>query len=206
MVPGLAKRITGAALSATIALAAAADTGTGEDAPGAGLHWKQLQDNLVSVDSSDAGRTADYYGFTRTIQAAETTGPIVIFICHVSSEDYQSLNAGIQLDPQNTYGDNPERTPRILTLSGILTIDGKKQSERFRYHPASSKIVPFDRKVARRLYNAAVTGSDVSIKVQGKTYDLEIPAKNDVFVSFAKICPVTNGGTFDRSIFDGVGG
>lgn len=206
MVPRLAKLITGAALTAAVALGAAADTGTSEDALSVGLHWKQLQDNLISVDSTDAGRAADYYGFTRTIQAAETTGPIVIFICHVSSEDYESLNAGIQLDPHNTYGDNPERTPRILTLSGVLTIDGKKQSERFRYHPASSKIVPFDRKVARRLYNAAVSGSDVSIKVQGKTYDLEIPAKNDVFVSFAKICPVTNGGTFDRSIFDGVEG
>ena len=180
--------------------AAAAETQSQTDE----LRWEQKPDTLTTVDSSDAGTAADFYGFSRIIEAAGTTGPIIIFICHVNSNGYQSLNAGIQLDPKSTYGEKPERTPRILTLTGVLTIDGKKQNERFRYHPASSKIVPFDRKVARRLYNAAVTNSEMSIKVQGKTYDLEIPAKNSVFTSFAKTCPVTNGGTFDYSIFDAV--
>lgn len=180
--------------------AAAAETQSQTDE----LRGEQKPDTLTTVDSSDAGTAADFYGFSRIIEAAGTTGPIIIFICHVNSNGYESLNAGIQLDPKSTYGEKPERTPRILTLTGVLTIDGKKQNERFRYHPASSKIVPFDRKVARRLYNAAVTNSEISIKVQGKTYDLEIPAKNSVFTSFAKTCPVTNGGTFDYSIFDAV--
>jgi hypothetical protein len=200
------KVIAGAALSMALALSAGADTAQDQDIQSTDLRWEQLRDQYTEVDSSDAGRSADFFGFSRTIQTAGTTGPLIVFLCHVSSEEYESLNVAIQLDPHSTYGENPERAPRILTLSGILTVDGKKQSERFRYHPASSKIVPFDRKVAKRLYNAAVTGADVSIKVQGKTHNLEIPAKNDVFVSFAKICPVTNGGTFDRSIFDGAEG
>ena len=200
------KVIAGAALSMALALSAGADIAQDQDIQSTDLRWEQLRDQYTEVDSSDAGREADFFGFSRTIQTAGTTGPLIVFLCHVSSEEYESLNVAIQLDPHSTYGENPERAPRILTLSGILTVDGKKQSERFRYHPASSKIVPFDRKVAKRLYNAAVTGADVSIKVQGKTHDLEIPAKNDVFVSFAKICPVTNGGTFDRSIFDGADG
>lgn len=200
------KVIAGAALSMALALSAGADTAQDQDIQSTDLRWEQLRDQYTEVDSSDAGREADFFGFSRTIQTAGTTGPLIVFLCHVSSEEYESLNVAIQLDPHSTYGENPERAPRILTLSGILTVDGKRQSERFRYHPASSKIVPFDRKVAKRLYNAAVTGADVSIKVQGKTHVLEIPAKNDVFVSFAKICPVTNGGTFDRSIFDGAEG
>jgi hypothetical protein len=201
--PEAFKLIMGAALAMSVALGAGADIAHGENAQSTDLHWEQLPDQFTWVDSSDAGKEADFFGFSRTIQTAGTTGPLVVFLCHVSSEDYESLNVAIQLDPHSTYGENPERAPRILTLTGVLTVDGKKQSERFRYHPASSKIVPFDRTVSKRLYNAAVTGADVSIKVQGKTHDLEIPAKNDVFVSFAKVCPVTNGGTFDRSIFDG---
>lgn len=192
-----------AALATTSgALGAAAEARPGTDPQSDGLRWEQKPDTFTTVDGSDAGTATDFYGFSRIMQTAGTTGPIVIFICHVNSNGYESLNAGIQLDPNSTYGEKPERTPRILTLTGVLTIDGKTQSERFRYHPASSKIVPFDRKVARRLYNAAVTNSDVSIKVQGKTYDLEIPAKNNVFKSFAKTCPVTNGGKFDYSIFE----
>ena len=204
--PKVLKVIAGAALATVLAFGAGADTAQGEDAQPTELRWEQLRDQFSKIDSSDAGSEADFFGFSRTIQTAGTSGPLIVFLCHVSSEEYESLNVAIQLDPHSTYGENPERAPRILTLSGILTVDGKKQSERFRYHPASSKIVPFDRKVSKRLYNAAVTGADVSIKVQGKTHHLEIPAKNDVFVSFAKICPVTNGGTFDRTIFDGAEG
>jgi len=168
----------------------------------AALRWEQLRDRIEVVDSSDPGSAADFYGFSRMIQTAGTTGPVILFICHVNSNGYESLNAGIQLDPNSTYGEKPERTPRILTLTGVLTVDGKTKSERFRYHPASSKIVPFDKTVARRLYNAAVTGAEVSIKVKGVTYNLEIPQKDDAFTSFVKSCPVTNGGKFDRSIFD----
>lgn len=170
------------------------------------LRWKQLQDRFITADGADAGTAADFYGFSRILEVSGASGPILILSCHVNTEGFEALNAGIQLDPANTYGDKPERTPRILTASGVLTIDGKTQSERFRYHPASSKIVPFDRAVARRLYNAAVTGADVKLKFQGTTYDVDIPAKDKTLVSFAKICPVTNGGTFDHSIFDGIEG
>lgn len=165
------------------------------------LRWKQLPDRFITADGTDAGTAADFYGFSRILEVSGTSGPVLILSCHVNTEGFEALNAGIQLDPANTYGDKPERTPRILTASGVLTIDGETQSERFRYHPASSKIVPFDRAVARRLYNAAVTGADMKLKFQGTTYAIDIPAKDKTLVSFAKVCPVTNGGTFDRSIF-----
>lgn len=189
-------------LSAAAPLPAFADNTPSEPETVTGLRWEQDPDNIWIVDGSDAGFSADLYGYSRIIKSAGTTGPIIIFNCYVDSKKYETLNTGIQLDPNSTYADNPERTPRILTLTGVLTIDGKTKNERFRYHPASSKIVPFDKAVARRIYNAAVTGAETSIKVQGKLYNLEMPATDKTFVSFAKNCPTTNGGKFDYTIFE----
>lgn len=128
-----------AALAATSgALGAAAEARPGTDPQSDGLRWEQKPDTFTTVDGSDAGTATDFYGFSRIMEAAGTTGPIVIFICHVNSNGYESLNAGIQLDPNSTYGEKPERTPRILTLTGVLTIDGKRKASgsAITLHPA----------------------------------------------------------------------
>lgn len=167
-------------------------------------HWLKDPDRIWTVDGSDAGSDSDFLSFSRIIRSSTTTGPVIIFNCQVNSRGTQTLGFGFQLDPENNYMDDPDRSPRILTASGILTIDGKRKAERFRYHPDSSKIVPFDRSVGRRMFNAVVKGSEIQLKFQNTTYALTVPPTDSIFTSFAKVCPVTNGGNFDMTIFDRV--
>lgn len=180
-------------------------TALAEDvAPASELAWEQEQDRIWTVDGSDAGKKADFYNFVRIITSSGGNGPIVQLGCRASSRGDNALSAGIQLDPNNAYDEHPKRNLRLLSMSGVLTIGDERTSERFQYHPDSSKLIPFNRSVPRRLFNAVVLGDTVTLKARNKTYNLEIPGKDPVFKAFAKICPVTNGGKFDQSIFDRV--
>jgi hypothetical protein len=171
----------------------------------AALAWVQDPDSIIRVDGSDAGTSANFYSFSRLIHSSGGPGPILIFNCQAMSTGQHSLNAAVQLDPDNAYEENPSERLHLLNVSVTLTIGGSKKSERFKYHPASSKIIPHNKAVAKQLYNAVVQGSDVSLKVKGKTYDLAFPGKDPVFVSFAKTCPTTNGGKFDPAIVEQAG-
>lgn len=188
-------RIVGAVIGAVIAL-------QGQAAHADALQWVQDPDSIIRVDSSDAGNATNFYSFSRIIRSSGGSGAVLMLNCQAMSTGQHSLNAAIQLDPANTYEENPSEHLHLLSVSVALTVDGKKKAERFKYHPASSKIVPYDKAVAKRLFNAIVTGAPVSLKVKGKTYDLELPGKDETFVAFAKTCPTTNGGNFDRSIFE----
>lgn len=169
------------------------------------LAWIQDPDSIIRVDDSDAGNAANFYSFSRLIHSSGGSGPVLIFNCQAMSTGQHSLNAAIQLDPDNTYSENPSERLHLLNVSVTLTIDGSKKSDKFKYHPASSKIIPHDKAIAKKLYNAVVQGSDVSMKVKGKTYDLALPGKDSVFVSFAKTCPTTNGGKFNPAIIEQAG-
>lgn len=188
------------AIIITLVLAGAAQA----ESP-APLAWVQDPDSIIRVDDSDAGKSANFYSFSRLIHSSGGSGPILIFNCQAMSTGQHSLNAAVQLDPDNTYEENPSERLHLLNVSVTLTIDGSRKSERFKYHPASSKIIPYNKAVAKQLYNAVVQGSDVRLKVKGKTYDLALPGKDAVFVSFAKTCPTTNGGKFDPSVVEQAG-
>lgn len=164
--------------------------------------WSQDRDTIIRVDSSDPGTKTNFYSFSRIIRTSGGTGPALLLNCQAMSTGAHSLNAAIMLEPANTYEQAPSEHLRLLSLSGTLTIGGHQQKERFKYHPQSTKIIAYDKAVSIRLYNAAITGADVQLKVKGKTYDLEFPEKNQVFIDFAKTCPMTNGGNFDSSIFE----
>ena len=193
----MARRIAGVLAAAIFAQAVAAETDTAD-----ALSWSQDPDSIIRVDSSDAGTATNFYSFSRIIRTSGGTGPVLMLNCQAMSTGSNSLNAAILLDPANTYEQNPSERLHLLSLTGTLTINGQQQKERFKYHPESSKIIPYDKAVSKRLFNAVVTGASVQLKVKGKTYDLEIPGKDQVFVAFAKTCPMTNGGTFDSAIFE----
>lgn len=176
--------------------------GTAVSEPDQSRHWVQDPDKIVSVDSSDAGKDANFYSFSRIIRTSGGPQPTVLLTCQAMSTGHNSMNFAIQLDPANTYESDPSERLRLLSLSGTLIINGEGKPERFKYHPASSKVIPFDKSAARRLFNAVVKGSEVHLKIKGDTFDLALPGKGPAFVSFAKTCPITNGGTFDQSIFD----
>lgn len=171
----------------------------------ASLAWVQAPDSIIRVDDSDAGNAANFHSFSRLIHSSGGSGPVLIFNCQAMSTGQHSLNAAIQLDPDNVYEENPSERLHLLNVSVTLTIDGSKKSERFKYHPASSKIIPHNKTVAKQLFNAVVESSEVKVKVKGKAYDLVLPGKDAVFVSFAKTCPTTNGGKFDPTLVEKAG-
>jgi hypothetical protein len=171
-----------------------------------GLHWVMERDQLWSVDSSDAGGAPNFFSFVRIITVSGGEGPILQLSCQATSRGDQMLQAGIKLDPENTYEQAPKEHLRLLEMSGKLTVGSDRKSERFQYHPDSSKITPRNRTVPKRLFNAVVRGDPVQLKVRNKTYDLAVPGVDPVFTMFAKTCPVTNGGTFDESIFENAKG
>ena len=166
------------------------------------LHWVQERDQLWSVDSSDAGEAPNFFSFIRVISSSGGDGPVLQLGCQATSTGNHTLQAGFKLDPENTYEQAPKTRLRLLSMSGILTIGEDRKSERFQYHPDSSKITPFNRAVPKRLFNAVVRGDPVQLKVQNQTYDLELPGTDETFTRFAQTCPMTNGGKFDQSVFD----
>lgn len=191
---GLTGILAGAALLAQAAMAETVSSGT--------LSWTRDRDSLIRVDDSDPGNATNFYSYSRTIRSSGGSGPVLILNCQAMSTGKHSLNAAIQLDPANTYEEDPSERLRLLSVTVALTVDGQKKFEKFQYHPESSKIVPFSNAVSKRLYNAAVSGVPVMLKVKGKTYDLALPGKDKTFTAFAKACPTTNGGKFDPSVFD----
>lgn len=179
-----------------------AQAAIGESDSSETLSWTRDRDSLIRVDNSDPGNATNFYSYSRTIRSAGGSGPVLMLNCQAMSTGKHSLNAAIQLDPANTYEEDPSEHLRLLSVTVALTIDGQKKFEKFQYHPESSKIVPFNNAVSKRLYNAAVSGAPVTLKVKGKTYDLALPGRDKTFTAFAKACPTTNGGKFDPSVFD----
>jgi len=166
------------------------------------LSWVQERDQLWSVDSSDAGNAPNFFSYILIITSSGGDGPQLQFSCQATNRGDKSLQIGFKLDPQNTYEQAPKQRLRFLEMSGILTIGDDRKSERFQYHPDSSKITPYNRSVPKRLFNAVVRGDAVQLKVQNNTYNIALPGTDEAFSRFAKKCPVINGGKFDQSIFD----
>lgn len=164
--------------------------------------WTQEQDQLIQVDSSDAGKDPNFKSLVRIIKAEGGDYPTIQLSCQITTSGYKALNFSIQLDPENTYEENADRSPRFHHISGIMEVRGEKFPERYAFHAKSTKLIPLNREVPSRIYNSVVRGDKVQLKVKGKERDLALPEKNDVFVDFAKFCPVTNGGKFDVSVFE----
>lgn len=164
--------------------------------------WTQEQDQLVLVDSSDAGNDPNFKSLIRIIKAEGGDYPTIQLSCQMTTSGYKALNFSVQLDPENTYETDTDRSPRFHHVSGIMEIQGRKYPERYAFHAKSTKLIPLSREVPSRIFNSVVRGDEVQLKVQGEKRDLALPEKNDVFIAFAKFCPVTNGGKFDPSAFE----
>tara|TARA_R110002126_G_scaffold249086_1_gene392019 strand:+ start:820 stop:1425 length:606 start_codon:yes stop_codon:yes gene_type:complete len=164
--------------------------------------WTQEPDQLIHVDSSDAGKDPNFKSLVRIIKAEGGDHPTIQLSCQITTSGYKALNFSVQLDPENTYEDDADRSPRFHHISGIMEVRDEKFPDRYAFHAKSTKLIPLSREVPSRIYNSVVRGDQVQLKVKGKKRDLALPEKNDVFVAFAKFCPVTNGGKFDASVFN----
>ena len=164
--------------------------------------WQLDPPAIWMVDSADAGTAADYYSYVQIMRVANTTGPMLQLSCNANSKGHAALSAAIQIDPANTYEQDPKRHLRMNTMSGKLTIGETSKAERWRYHADSTKMLPFDVTVPRRMFNGIVKNFFIYVNSRTVIYTLEVPEMNDEFKAFAKSCPVTNGGKIDPSIFE----
>ena len=121
------------------------------------LSWVQEPDHIWSVDSSDAGDRPNFYSFVRIITVSGGEGPVVQLSCQATDSGHYALNAGIKLVPDNAYDEAPKTRLRFLEMNGTLTVGDDRRNARFQYHPDSSKIVPYNRSVPRRLFQRHCT-------------------------------------------------
>lgn len=173
------------------------------DAVDAPAQWEMVARKMIAVDGSDAGRSADLYSYIEIIGARNIEGPILTMSCQQTSKGNSTLQVAIQLDPDNDYESNPKRRLRRLSRSGKLTIGEEAFPERWSFHPASTKLVPFRRTIARKIFNAIVTGTPVTLTLQKKDYPIALPEVDSAFRRFVKQCPISNGtNEVDMTLFD----
>lgn len=163
--------------------------------------WSLQPDQTINVDSSDAGSSPDLRANIRTIESNAGLGPMIILSCTATTNGHHMLQVAFQPDPHSDYETYSDNKLRLQHGFGKLSIGDKKHKARFTLHPKSTRMVPKDRMIAKKVFNGIVRGDTISIKRSGKTTEFANPGKDPVFVSFAKSCPTTNGGKFDDPLF-----
>lgn len=78
---------------------------------------------------------------------------------------------------------------------GTLDIEGRETTrDKWIYYPGTSLAEPRDPSVGRKLYNAAVTGKGVTLKLSYvDQISISAPELNEAFQTFATSCSATNG-------------
>jgi hypothetical protein len=147
----------------------------------------------ILVDSSDAGNAADFNARVDKLTLAAGPNTSIILSCQVIQKDGQlrdsRLNVGFDLD---TEKDAYKRRMSIRRMSASLTLGEVKKTYRFQWNVDTDTIVPFDRSVARKVFNAAIRGEQIKLKISGKVrIDTTLPTLNEAFRTFAKNCPAT---------------
>ena len=106
------------------------------------------------------------------------------------------LVAGVGVGPGLIAERLDQRTKRIKRKRGTTTIgDREPLREPWAYLPSTQIAISRAGVTGKRLFNAAVRGDTVSVKVDGTdTATFTFPAQNDVFKAFAKSCSVTSRG------------
>ena len=106
------------------------------------------------------------------------------------------LVAGVGVGPGLIAERLDQRTKRIKRKRGTTTIgDREPLREPWAYLPSTQIAISRAGVTGKRLFNAAVRGDTVSVKVDGTdTATFTFPAQNDVFKAFAKSCSATSRG------------
>ena len=121
----------------------------------------------------------------KAIYSTEDGQPALVFGCN----DAGKISATFSLDG-NIKAKLASRSSRTRRVDGALTVgDGETVTSKWAYLPARNMASPIDNKYARRLYNAAVTGSTVTIDLGRRgTYEFVPPKTNSDFKTFADGC------------------
>lgn len=153
--------------------------------------WVLERTRTVGVDSSDAGNGTDFVAEQQWLVLKGAGNSAITLSCQEIMGDADArvrLQVAFDLDKQK---DISKSRMRLRQVTGRLTLgDNSSKSERFLWNTQTMKVVPNSRNVARRVFNAAVRGDHIKLKVSGKTYyDFKLPELNDDFRAFVKVCP-----------------
>lgn len=121
----------------------------------------------------------------KAIYSSEDGTPALVIGCN----DAGKISATFSLDGNITQK-LQSRSTRTRRVEGTLTIEGKgSETAQWAYLPTRNMASPVENKFARRLYNAVVTGSKVTLDLGRRgTYEYAPPAINTDFQTFAAGC------------------
>lgn len=153
--------------------------------------WVLDTPEIITYDGSDVGKRADFASELQTLTLYGAGNQSVIFNCRVrlGDENFEPrFFIGIDLDKSK---DPDSAYLAARAISARLTIgDNKSKGDRWLWNPKTDRIMPVKHAVGRRIFNAAVRGDQIQIKLQGKKrLDVTLPSINEDFRNFVKICP-----------------
>ena len=160
------------------------------------LEWVLEEPELIAVDGSDPGSSADYFAAIQKLTLQPQPTVKMILTCQTIREDEElrdtRLNIGFDL---NTEKNPPNSVRNLRRVVAHVTIGDKKKSYPHRWNVATDIIAPMDRVLARRIFNAGVRSDELKVVVSGETYiDVKLPEMNDAFRTFARGCPALKQG------------
>ncbi|MEL7230975.1 MAG: hypothetical protein AAGJ85_00520 [Pseudomonadota bacterium] len=155
--------------------------------------WNLEIPEFRQVDSADAGREADFTAAIEKVSIDVGENKRIILTCQVIRQDGElrdtRLQVGFDLD---TSKQDFTRNLNIRRKTGKVTIADNTLSYRFQWNVKTDTFVPFDRTLARRMFNAAVRGDNVKLRINSKLgFEIDLPEMNEDFKSFARGCPAT---------------
>lgn len=120
---------------------------------------------------------------------AGSTG--LIFTCTNEGK----LDSMLNLDGGDILEKIASKSTVVRNKKGTLSIDGREEiREDWLYHPSTKMAEPRKFSISHKLYNAAVTGSPIELKMSYvDAVNVTPPPVNDAFKSFASTCGATNG-------------
>lgn len=153
--------------------------------------WVLDRSEKWDVDSSDAGLSTNFEAKIIKVTINGENNTAITLSCQTIIDDGKTgksqLNVAIDMDKSV---DTARSRMKIRHISGRLTVGEKAKAERWIWNPETMRIVPHNREVARRLFNAGVRGDRVQLKALGENkIDIQLPEMNNHFRTFAKACP-----------------
>jgi hypothetical protein len=151
--------------------------------------WVLKRAEERSVDTADAGSSANFVAELQWLELMGVGNQGITLSCQTIRGDNSPAQLQVVFDADKT-ADEAKSRMSIRTVSGRLTIGDKTKAERMVWNLDTMKFAPNNRAVAKRIFNAAVRGDRVKLVTQGETrLDIQMPALNQDFKNFVKVCP-----------------
>ena len=123
-------------------------------------------------------------GDVEALYVAGDEAASVAFLC-----DDDTIQARIATAPTDLSGALKPTFGRARRASGWIEIDGERAYEGgFVYLPDEKIALPNERSAAAKLYNAAIQGQAVRVRVKGEATPLTLPPVDEAFADFHARC------------------